>query len=128
MITLQMMKGTGPYNQMQRYIADVYKDLTPQQRAGKFTALLKKYLQECNTCFPHQDFVTRRVVESFGWLGSKDGWKFWEKVESYSTQPLEVKKEQPVVKPPVVENVAVKAPVEPPKAMPEVKKPIGWWK
>lgn len=102
MITLQMMKGTGPYNQMQRYIADVHKDLTPQQRAGKFTALLKKYLQECNTCFPHQDFVTRRVVESFGWMDSKDGWDFWEKVESYSTQPLEVKKEQPVVKPPVV--------------------------
>lgn len=102
MITLQMTKGTGPYNQMQRYIADVHKDLTPQQRAGKFTALLKKYVQECNTFYPHHDFVTRRIVESFSWKDSKDGWDFWEKVESYSTQPLEVKKKQPVVKPPIV--------------------------
>lgn len=107
MITLQMMKGTGPYNQMQRYIAGVHKGLTPQQRAGKFTALLKQYVKNVNTLEPYTAAVKKTVCSSFKWDETPEGWKFWNEVDHHKA----VKAVAP--KPPVVEQPAKVAPQAP---------------
>lgn len=99
MITLQMMKGTGPYNQMQRYIADVHKDLTPQQRAGKFTALLKKFVSNANTYDekyrPQAIAHVRSINTAFAWLQTPEG-LLWREVNRFSIAPMA---QQPKVKP-----------------------------
>ncbi len=122
MITLQMMKGTGPYNQMQRYIADVHKDLTPQQRAGKFTALLKKYVYEHNSQHPKEVEVSLSVAGSFFWYTTIDGDEFWRKIGKYSVKPMG---QQPKVKPQPV--VAEQPPVkeQPKPAAPALVWPKG---
>lgn len=79
---------------MQRYIADVHKDLTPQQRAGKFTALLKKFVYNSNMQkFPHDD-VHANVDRQFVWMKTPEGHNFWAKVNGYSPNPIVVE-EQP---------------------------------
>lgn len=106
MITLQMMKGTGPYNQMQRYIADVHEDLTPQQRAGKFTALLKCFVLNQNNCQPaRQEVVFLRG--SFVWAKTPEGYEFWDKINTYPEKPME---KQPRVKHIVAEQPKPAAP------------------
>lgn len=123
MITLQMMKGTGPYNQMQRYIADVHKDLTPQQRAGKFTALLKKYVNNQNAQCPNKNVVPDTLMVSFAWGRSPEGGKFWDNIDrKYSPQP---NKKQPKVKPPVKAQPAVAE--QPKPAAPALVWPKGFY-
>lgn len=128
MITLQMMKGTGPYNQMQRYIADVHKDLTPQQRAGKFTALLKKFVSNANTYDkkyrPQVIAHVRSINTAFAWLKTPEG-LLWQEVNRFSAAPMV---NQPKVKPqpaPVAVQPAVVEQLKP--AVPALVWPKGFY-
>lgn len=98
MIDIKMLKGTGPYNQMKRYIEEKYKELTPQQRAGKFTALLKKFIVNSGKQDIHRVAATVRI--QFVWGKTPEKWGFWYDVDSFSNAPIEklAVKEQPPVK------------------------------
>lgn len=105
MIDIKMLKGTGPYNQMKRHIEEVHKDLSPQQRAGKFTALLKRYASNCNVLRPERNRVTLRILDSFIWQDTPEGGAFWEAIDQQNVDPI--LKEKPLKPDPIVEQPQV---------------------
>ncbi|MNJ30275.1 hypothetical protein D3C77_248730 [compost metagenome] len=104
MINIKMLKGTGPYNQMKRHIEEVHKDLTPQQRAGKFTALLKAFLRN-RGAFNKDGGVPPNLMRSFVWLHTPEGGDFWRVVNQQRTAPI--LKEKPLKPAPIVEQPQV---------------------
>lgn len=95
MIDAKMLKGTGPYNQMRAYINAVHKDLTPQQRAGKFTALLKLFVANLNR--EGDQIIPDLIDRGFIWAEAPEGHKFWENINRYPGMPKEKVEEKPVV-------------------------------
>lgn len=105
MIDIKMLKGTGPYNQMKRYIEEEHAALSPQQRAGKFTALLKCYVSNCNLLHPKRQVVVGDIIDSFAWFRTPEGRDFWQEIDKQSTEPvLKVKAPKPA---PIVEQPQV---------------------
>lgn len=110
MITAKQLKDTYPHRQMRMYIEDEYAHMTPEGRAAKLGALVKKFLTNFKNQFDgweEPEVVPRDIDGAFTWQDTPEGHAFWRKINGYAPEEI-----VEIVKP-----VKAKAP----------KKRIGWW-
>lgn len=138
MITAKQLNGTYPHRQMRMYIEDQYAHMTPEGRAAKLGALVKKFLFNFNKN-PHGgnrwgqkgiDEVPDNIDEAFLWADTPEGFDFWEHIQDFRPQAEEARIapgpwDVPAFAAGFEELVGKPVKVKLPKAAP--KKRIGWW-